>query len=116
MASLQECEVALQTLALRFAAVDIDLRRKRAADRSVSCHVPDLSVVFSVTLTDGHVTDVRCIDEREADAPAQVRLAAGSDDLVALVAGHLTLPAAWATGRLTVEASVLDLLRLRSLL
>ena len=116
MASLQECEVALQTLALRFAAVDIDLRRKRAADRTVSCHVPDLAVVFSVTLTDGHVTDVRCIDEREADAPAQVRLAAGSDDLVALVAGHLTLPAAWATGRLTVEATVLDLLRLRSLL
>ena len=47
---------------------------------------------------------------------AQVRLAASSDDLVALVAGDLTLGAAWATGRLVVEASVLDLLRLRSLL
>ena len=46
----------------------------------------------------------------------QVRLAATSDDLVALVAGALTPPAAWATGRLTVEASVLDLLRLRALL
>jgi putative sterol carrier protein len=46
----------------------------------------------------------------------QVRLAASSDDLVALVSGDLTPPVAWATGRLTVEASVLDLLRLRSLL
>ena len=116
MASLQECEVALETLASRFAAVDIDLRRKHASDRTVSCRVPDLAVVFCVRLTDGHVGDVLCQALPDADVPAQVRLAASSDDLVALVAGDLTLPAAWATGRLTVEASVLDLLRLRSLL
>jgi predicted lipid carrier protein YhbT len=116
MASLQQCEVALQTLVSRFAAVDIDLRRKHAADRTVSCRVPDLDVVFSVRLTDGHVGDVVCQTGPEADGQAQVRLAASSDDLVALVAGELTLPAAWATGRLSVEASVLDLLRLRSLL
>ena len=116
MASLQECEVALQTLASRFAAVDIDLRRKHAADRTVACRVPDLSVDFTVRLTDGQVGEVLCHAVPDADAPAQVRLAASSDDLVALVAGELTLAAAWATGRLTVEASVLDLLRLRSLL
>lgn len=116
MASLRECEVALQDLAARFAAVDVDLRRKHAADRTVSCRVPDLAVVFHVWLTDGSVGEVRCSAEDEVDGSAQVRLAASSDDLVALVAGDLTLPAAWATGRLTVEASVLDLLRLRSLL
>ncbi len=116
MASLQECEVALQDLASRFAAVDIDLRRRHAADRTVSCRVPDLAVVFSVRLTDGHVGEVLCAAEHEVDVQAQVRLTAASDDLVALVGGELGLPAAWASGRLTVEASVLDLLRLRSLL
>ena len=116
MASLQECEAALQELAARFAAVDADLRRRHAADRTVSCRVPDLGVVFSVRLHDGSVEDVRCRPEHDPAETAQVRLAADSDDLVALVSGALAPPAAWATGRLTVEASVLDLLRLRALL
>ena len=113
---MQECEAALQDLAQRFAAVDPELRRKHAADRTVSCRVPDLDVVFHVRVVDGSVAEVRCRPEHDGAAPAQVRLAAVSDDLVALVAGDLTPPAAWASGRLTVEASVLDLLRLRSLL
>ena len=116
MASLQECEAALQELAARLAAVDPDLRRRHAVDRTVSCHVPDLGVVFSVRLTDGRVVEADRRPEHDAGGSAQVRLAATSDDLVALVTGALAPPVAWATGRLTVEASVLDLLRLRSLL
>lgn len=116
MASLQECEAALHDLARRLASVDPDLRRRHAADRTVSCRVPDLGVVFSVRLADGCVTDLRCEDVQDGAGQAQVRITAASDDLVALVAGDLTPPAAWATGRLTVEASVLDLLRLRALL
>ena len=116
MASLQECEAALQDLAARLVAVDPDLRRKHAVDRTVSCRIPDLAVVFAVQLADGRVVELQCRPEDDAGPPAQVRLAARSDDLVALVSGELTPPAAWATGRLTVEASVLDLLRLRSLL
>ena len=116
MASLQECEAALHDLAARFAAVDVDLRRRHAADRTVSCRVPDLAVVFHVRLTDGMVVELQSRDEQDVAEQAQVRLTATSDDLVALVAGHLTPPTAWASGRLAVEASVLDLLRLRSLL
>ncbi len=116
MASLQECEAALHELAARVAAVDPELRRRHAVDRTVSCRVPDLAVVFHVRLTDGSVVDLHCRGAQDAGDPAQVRLAALSDDLVAIVTGALTPPAAWATGRLTVEASVLDLLRLRALL
>ena len=116
MASQQECAAALQDLASRFAALDPDVRRRHAGDRTVSCRVPDLAVVFSVRVCDGSVVELDCRPEHHAVAPAQVRLTAGSDDLVALVAGDLLPPVAWATGRLTVEASVLDLLRLRSLL
>lgn len=116
MASLQECEVALQDLAARLAAVDPDVRRRHAVDRTVSCRVPDLAVVFCVRLTDGAVAGLQRRPAHASGEQAQVRLCVSSDDLVALVAGDLTPPVAWATGRLTVEASVLDLLRLRTLL
>jgi hypothetical protein len=109
VASLQECEAALRELAARIAAVDPELRRRHAVDRTVSCRVPDLAMVFHVRLSGGSVVDLHCRGEQDAAEPAQVRLAAASDDLVAIVTGTLTPPAAWATGRLTVEASVLDL-------
>ena len=38
-----------------------------------------------------------------------------SDDLLALVNGGLKVPAAWATGRLKIDASMMDLLRLKSI-
>jgi hypothetical protein len=38
------------------------------------------------------------------------------DDLLALVAGDLGVGAAWAGGRLKVQAGMLDLLKLRSML
>lgn len=116
MASLQECERALHCLAERLEAVDPALRRKHAVDRTVSCRVTDLDAVLHATVADGAVTDLRCIEGSEDGSSAQIRLATSSDDLLALLAGRLPAPVAWATGRLTVEASVLDLLRLRALL
>lgn len=116
MASLQECEAALHELAARVAAVDPDLRRRHTVDRTVSCLVPDLGVVFHLQLSGGSVGDLHCRPEQVTATQAQVRLTATSDDLVALIDGELAPPAAWASGRLRVEASVLDLLRLRSLL
>ena len=110
MASVHEVEAALHDLAARLAAVDADLRARHTVDRTVSCTVSDLGVVFVGQLSDDGLTDIR----QDGDASAQVRLTAGSDDLIALTQGRLGLPSAWATGRLKVEASVLDLLRLRS--
>jgi len=112
VASVQECERALHVLAERIAAVDPDLVAKHAVERTVSCTVTDLGVVFVGQLSDDGLTDIR----QDDDPSAQVRLTTRSDDLVALTEGRLGLPSAWATGRLKVEASVLDLLKLRTLL
>lgn len=115
MAEVQECERALRSLADRLRSVDPAVRSRYVLDRSLSCRIPDLGVVFLADLCDEGLKDLRC--ERGSDtAGAQVRLAAASDDLVALTGGTLSPAAAWATGRLKIEASVLDLLRLRSLL
>ena len=114
MASEQDCERALRGLAEKLSAVDPDLRGKHIVARTLSCTVPDLDVVFLASLEETGLEDLRVAD---ADDPsAQVRLTASSDDLVALVEGELSAPAAWATGRLRVSASPLDLLKLRALL
>jgi len=115
VASLAECEQALQYLAARLAEVPSDIRSRYVVDRTVACRVPDLDSVFLARLGHDGIEDLRCSPGGDA-AGAQVRLAARSDDLLALLAGELSPPTAWATGRLKVEASVLDLLKLRSLL
>lgn len=115
MASLQECEQALLSLKERLAAVDPEIRSRYVVTRTLACRVPDLDVVFLATLNDEGIEQLRRMDGSDTDG-AQVRLATASDDLLALVDGELSPPMAWATGRLKVQASPLDLLKLRSLL
>ena len=112
MASVEECEKALHTLAERLAGVDPQTRSKYVVQRTVSCRLRDLGVVFRGQVDESGLTGIELAD----DPSAQVRLATSSDDLLALAEGRLGVPAAWATGRLKIEASVLDLLKLRSLL
>lgn len=115
MASLPECEQALQSLVARLADVPAHVRGRYVVSRTLACRVPDLDVVFLANLGDDGIEELRHAPGDDT-AGAQVRLAADSDDLLALVQGELSPPAAWATGRLKVEASVLDLLKLRTLL
>ena len=115
MASVQECEHALRALAVRLAEVDPEVRARYVVTRTLACRVPDLDVVFLATLNDEGIEEIRCTSGSDS-AGAQVRLAAASDDLLSLVAGSLSPPVAWATGRLKVQASPLDLLKLRALL
>lgn len=110
MATLEECEQALHTLAGRLAASDPP-QREMDFDRRLSCTIRDLGVVFAGRLADGRLVDLARTD----DPDAQVRLSMNSDDLIALVAGDLKIASAWATGRLKVDAGVRDLMRLRSI-
>jgi predicted lipid carrier protein YhbT len=112
VATVEQCEQALRSLAARLAAVEAETRARHVVQRTVTCRVTDLDVVFRARLDEHGLQDVEQVD----DPSAQVRLATSSDDLVALVDGRLGVPSAWAAGRLKVEASVLDLLKLRSLL
>lgn len=115
MASQQECVRAVQTLVDRIAALDPALRRKHAMTRTVSCRVPDLDLLFLARLDGEALQELHCTSGSGAES-AQIRLTVDSDDLVALLDGTLAPPAAWAAGKFKVEASVLDLLRLRALL
>jgi predicted lipid carrier protein YhbT len=113
MASLKECRVALKDLVARLAEVDPDLRRRHAVDRTLSCHIPDLQVTFFGTLSEDGLEDVT---EAPPNNDAQVRLTVDSDDLLALCNGEMPFAVAWARGRLKIDASMKDLLRLRTLI
>lgn len=110
MATEQECEQALGQLAERLTAHN-GTARNNGFDRTLTCSLKDLGIVFRGRLKDGHLHDIGRADSRDA----QIRLTMSSDDLLALVDGNLHMASAWATGRVKVEAGVRDLLKLRSI-
>jgi hypothetical protein len=112
VASVEECEAALQELAAMLRTVDADTRQQHAVDRTLSCWVSDLKECFTANLGADGLTDIT----RGGQHDGQIRLRVSSDDLVLLTKGELGFPVAWATGRVKIDASITDLLRLRSLL
>lgn len=116
MATLAECQRAVDYLVARLADVPVDTRRRHAPDRTLTIEVTDLGIAYVGRMADGELVDVASVPLPVEGEPAQVRLALSSDDLVALADGVLSLSAAWASGKLRIDASVLDMVRLRALL
>ena len=108
MATVEQCAHALQELADRLAKNESS-RRRLGFDRTLSCTFRDLGVVFAGRLKDGRLLDIAPATSKDA----QVRLTMNSDDLLAMVDGHLKMATAWATGRLRIDASVRDMLSMR---
>jgi hypothetical protein len=111
MATVEECEQAFHGLAAKLASADPDARRKASFDRSLTCTLRDLKVIFAGQLRDGELLDIRQVDKSDG----QVKMAMTSDDLLKLVSGELSMGSAWASGRVKIDASVFDLLKLRSI-
>jgi hypothetical protein len=112
VATVEECEAAMHKLADRLQSPDAAQTRGKMIDRTISCHLRDLGVTFGGRLHDGEIVDIR----RTPTPDGQLKLVTTSDDLVALVDGRLNFAKAWASGRLKIDASVFDLIKLRSLL
>jgi SCP-2 sterol transfer family len=112
VATVEECEAAMHKLAERLKSPDAAQARGKMIDRSISCHLRDLDVTFGGQLRDGEIVDIH----RTPTPDGQLKLTTTSDDLVALVDGRLNIASAWASGRVKIDASVFDLLKLRKLL
>ncbi|MDQ1675693.1 MAG: hypothetical protein QOC93_837 [Actinomycetota bacterium] len=111
MATVDECRQALERLAEQMSGTD-GAQRGQLIDRTLACRLTDLDVDFRGRLANGTLTDI----EEAADPKAKIKLTTTSDDLVALMGGQLSFASAWASGRLKVDASVFDLLKLRALI
>jgi hypothetical protein len=115
MASVEECRAALVKLVAQFDEIDEQDRAKHVVERTVSCRVPDLDVIFYGRLHHGGLDPFT--EHPPSDGkPADVKLTIASDDLIALVTGKLDVTRAIATRQITLKANPLDLLKLRKLL
>jgi hypothetical protein len=114
VATAEQCRQALEKLTGQIATMDPKDREAFLADRSLSCKITDLGVTFLTHLRADGASPVTLANG--ADGPAQVRFSVKSDDLVAIADDPGIFIRSWLTGRLKIEASLSDLLRLRKLL
>lgn len=112
MATEAECRAAIETLIERLGQVDHSTRRKHVPDRTIGVTLLDHDVTYVGELKDGELGNVR---RQSGDYRPQVRVVCTSDDLIAMTEGRLSFAHAWATGQVRLDASLRDLLRLRSL-
>lgn len=108
MATLEECREALTELTRDIAesGEDVDF------DRSLSATITDLNTVLKGRFEAGQFTGI----EQASDPAADVKLTLTSDDLVAMCRGELNVMKAMATGKLKLQASMGDMMKLRKLL
>jgi predicted lipid carrier protein YhbT len=114
MATAEECRQALESLVGQIKEMDPADRAAYLVDRDISCKVSDLGVTFVTRLGPDGASPVTLANG--SDVQAQVRFTTKSDDLLALAEDPGSIGRAWLTGRLKVEASIFDLLRLRKVL
>ncbi len=114
MASKEEVEARLRELIDRLGASDEAaeaLERSLPDPRILELHVTDLDTRYSTELSTGRLGALR-----EGAAPeAHIRISTSSDDLVGFIEGGTSLFSAYVAGRVRVEASFADLLKLRKL-
>lgn len=113
LASLEECRDVVIELATKWSDVDPEARKKHIPDRTVELSILDLDVSFRGRLVDGDLVDI--VEEIDPTKP-DVRVVMTSDDLLAMTNGELKFAHAWATGRVRLDASIRDLLRLRTMM
>jgi len=113
MTSAEECRMALQKLAGRLSELSPAEREQYFGNRTMSVTIPDLKVTFVTVLGAG---DDPVREAAPGEPPADMRLTANSDEVVALAEQPMNIARAWMSGRIKIEASVKDLFRLRRLL
>ena len=113
MATKAEVERHLAVLMARLDGNEANVRSAIPSRKVLRCVVPDLGAAWFSVVDDGHVSPP---SETSPDGPADITLTVRSDDLVDLVSGRVSFLSAFTAGRVKVDASIVDLLRLRSLL
>jgi predicted lipid carrier protein YhbT len=114
LASPEEVKTKLEELIARLSSSDDAARslgRSLPERRVLAVHVSDLDADWWTTLEGGRMGELRAGPAEDA----HIRVAATSDDLVRLIGGEGSLFSAYLAGRVRIEASFSDLLRLRRL-
>ncbi|TDQ47541.1 SCP2 sterol-binding domain-containing protein [Actinorugispora endophytica] len=116
MATIEECRTAIGKVSDEIAQLDEARRRKHIVDRTVSVTVSDLRTVFEMRLSMQGLVGVTDQPASAEIERAQVRITVSSDDLVALSEDRLDFAKALLSGRIKLDASLGDMMRMRKLL
>mgnify|MGYP002738577343 CR=1 FL=1 len=111
MATSEEIDAILADLLDRFQDLDRPSRVLLPGRRLIEAHCPDLDLTLFGELDRGVLTRL----DRPHRRP-DIRISVDSDDLVRLSRGELSVAQAYFAGRIRIDASVSDLLRLRAVL
>lgn len=111
MASVEEVEGVLDALLAKVGKVDERKRSRFPSTRTIEARCPDIEHIRYARWHDGAMT---LLDH--APANIDIRLRINSDDLLEIAAGRLSFGRAYTSGRLKLEASMSDLIRLGSML
>lgn len=114
MASKEEVEGRLDTLIDRLAENDEAARalgRSLPEPRILTLHVTDLDLTYWTELRGGILGTLTEGQPKES----HIKIATSSDDLVSLIEGGQSFFSAYVAGRVRIDASFADLLKLRKL-
>jgi predicted lipid carrier protein YhbT len=114
VASKTEVEKQLQVLLGRLAQNHDSVRSAIPERKVLRCHVTDLDTVWYAVIEAGQVSAPS--ETPPDDGRVDITLRVGSDDLVDLIEGRRSFLSAFTSGKVKVDASIIDLLRLRALL
>jgi hypothetical protein len=111
VATLEQVEATIASLISRLDSLDTSSRSMLPSRRLVETTCPDLDTTWHALWEGGEVHGV--IRGRSPRRP-DIRVKVNSDDLLALADGSLPFRQAWQAGRIKLDASVTDMLRLRA--
>jgi putative sterol carrier protein len=114
VASKAEVEKQLQVLLGRLAENPDSVRSAIPERKVLRCQVTDLGTGWYSVIEGGRVSAPS--ETPPDDGRVDITLRVGSDDLVDLIEGRLSFLSAFTSGRVKVDASIIDMLRLRALL
>jgi hypothetical protein len=112
VAEIDEVEAILDAFLERFDGLDDSARALIPPQRLIEARCPDLDLVRHAEWRNGRLTLLEEPPARRSD----IRISVRSDDLVKMSNGELAFPQAYLAGRVRIDASMSDLLRLRAVL
>lgn len=115
MSSIDACLDGFALINRRILERSQQERERHIDERTVAVVVHDLDTTFRLRLTVEGLTDLTHHPTGAVPDPAQVTVTVGSDDLVAIAEDQLSAKLALVTRRVKINASLGDMLRMRSL-
>ncbi|HZD67449.1 MAG TPA: SCP2 sterol-binding domain-containing protein [Actinomycetes bacterium] len=114
MATKEEVSGAIERLMARLDGNEENVRSAIPGRKVMGCQVTDIGASWYSVIEDGHVSPPA--EEPPPGERVAVLLKLRSDDLVDLVEERVSFLSAFLSGKVRVDASLSDLLRLRTLL